>query len=139
MISLLTHFGEEASGPAALGINAQAFVVQLFTFLIAFLILRRFAFKPILKLLDERRQTIENGILLGEKMQAEKAKLEEDVAKTLRSARQSADDIMSSAQATAKQTVAAAEETARERAAAMLKEAEASIAAATKRERKRLE
>ena len=40
---------------ARLGVDGKAFVIQLITFVLAYLVLRRYAFGPILKVLRERR------------------------------------------------------------------------------------
>ena len=135
----LLQFGDSTSGIGALGINAQAFLIQLVTFLIAFLVLRKFAFKPILKVLRERRELIESGVKLGEKMQQQEAELERKVADTLRTARTQADDILAQADDQARQTVQASEDKAREKAAALVAEAEGRIAQDTARARKKLE
>lgn len=138
MNPLLTQFGE-ASGPAALGISGQAFLIQLITFLIVFLMLRQWAFKPIIKMLNQRHDLIEQGVTLGEKMRAQEAKLEADTAKVLHDARRQADVILTDAEAEVRQKIARAEETAQTRAAAIMSEAETQIKHATERERKRLE
>lgn len=136
----LTHFGAaEASGPAALGISLQAFLIQLVTFLIVFLVLRQFAFKPIIKMLNERREVIENGVTLGEKMRAQEAEVEAAAAEKLHTARRQADTILADADNEARQKIQAAEEVAKARGDAMIKEAEAQIKQASDRERKRLE
>lgn len=139
MIGLLTQFGDSSSGLGALGISPQAFLIQLITFIIAFLALRKWAFGPILKVLNERRQLIESGIELGEKMQAQEKQTEADIAEKLHHATQQADNIVSEAEATAKQTVQAAEEAARSRAELIAREASEQLKQATERERKRLE
>src|SRR5437879_993701 len=119
MNPLLTQFGE-ASGPAALGISGQAFLIQLITFLIVFLMLRQWAFKPIIKMLNQRRDLIEQGVTLGEKMRAQEAKLEADAAKVLHGARRQADSILTDAEAEVRQKIAKAEETAQARAETIL-------------------
>lgn len=138
MNPLVTQFGE-ASGPAALGISGQAFLIQLITFLIVFLLLRQFAFKPIIKMLNKRHDLIEEGVTLGEKMRTEELALEARVAQTLHDARRQADDILTDANAEVRQKIAKAEEAAQSRAAVILSEAEEQIKQATERERKRLE
>lgn len=135
----LTRFGEAASGPAALGISLQSFLIQLITFLIIFLALRKWAFKPIIKMLNERREIIENGVTLGEKMRAQEAEVEAEAAKKLHTARRQADTILADADNEARQKIQAAEETAKVRAGVMVKEAESQIKQASDRERKRLE
>ena len=52
----VTIFGESSpSGPGALGISGQALLIQLVTFALAYLVLRRYAVKPLLIVLDDRR------------------------------------------------------------------------------------
>lgn len=135
----MTQFGDSSSGIGALGLNLQSFLIQLGTFIIAYLVLRKWAFKPILKMLQERRETIEKGVGLGEQMQKDKAELEQKVAKALRDARAQADEIVSSAQDRGRQAVAEAEEQARKKAEGIIAEAEERIKQNTQQARKKLE
>lgn len=139
MLSAITTFGASSSGIAALGFDPRAFLIQLTTFILAYLALRRWAFGPITKLLDERRETIERGVKLGEDMQKEKAKLEQQVEHKLHEARQEADKMIAGAQDTARQTVREAEEKARAKADNIVAEAEGRIVTETARARKALE
>lgn len=139
MNMIFTHFADSESGIGALGINGGAFLVQLLTFLVAFLILRKFAFRPILKVLRERRELIESGVKLGEEMQKKQAELEEKVATTLHEARAKADEVLATAHDQARSTVQAAEDKARDKASGMLAEAEERIAQDTKLARAKLE
>ncbi len=136
---LFTHFGESSSGLGALGVDGKAFVIQLVTFVLAYLVLRRYAFGPILKVLNERRQTIEGGVKLGEQLKKEQAALEARVEKALHEARQAADGIITGAQEAARQSIREAEDKAREKAAGILKDAESRIIQDTARARKQLE
>ena len=133
------NFADSSSGIGALGFSGQAFVIQLITFILAFLVLRQFAFKPILKVLRERRETIESGVKLGEDMKKEKAALEQKVEQLLHEARQQADSIIAGAQDSGRQTVAEAEDKARAKAKGILSEADERIAQDTARARKQLE
>lgn len=135
----ITNFAAESSGIGALGINGKAFIIQLITFLLAFLVLKRYAFKPIAKVLDERRETIESGVKLGEDMQKERIKLDEKVAKILQDTRVEADTIIAGAQDVARQTVREAEDKARDKADGIIKQAESRIDQDTARARKQLE
>lgn len=140
MTGLFTQFGaEESSGLGALGVDGKAFVIQLVTFVLAFLVLRRFAFQPILKVLRERRDTIESGVTLGEQMRKEHAALEDKVEKALHEARIQADSIIAGAQDTGRQAIKEAEDKAREKASGILQEAELRIGQETARARKTLE
>jgi F-type H+-transporting ATPase subunit b len=137
--SAITQFADSSSGIGALGIDGKAFIIQLVTFLLAFWVLKRFAFTPIIKLMDERRKTIEDGVLLGEKMKVEEADMQQKVAKALADSRKEADAIISEAQDTAKTAVREAEDKAREKAQSIVDAADERIKADTKRARKQLE
>jgi F-type H+-transporting ATPase subunit b len=138
--TLLTQFGEtSSSGIGALGFDPKAFLIQLITFILAYLVLRRFAFGPIIKLLNERRQTIENGVKLGEQLKREQAELEAKVAATLQETRQKADGIIAEAQDNGRQIVKEAEDKARDKAAGVVAEAESRIAQDTARARQSLQ
>lgn len=137
---MLTNFAaESSSGIGALGVDGKAFLIQLITFVLAFWVLQRYAFKPIIKVLSERRETIESGVKLGEEMQKERAKLDAEVERQLHKAREEADGIIAGAQDAAKQTVREAEDKARDKAAGILQQAEARIAQDTARARRQLE
>lgn len=140
MIPIPTYFAAEdnASGLAALGVDPKAFVIQLITFVLVFLVLRRYAFGPILKVLDERREIIESGVRLGEEMQKERTKLASQVEEALQRARQEADAIILGAQDSARQAIREAEDKARQKAAGILKEADSRIEQETARARKQL-
>jgi len=137
--AVLIQFGDSSSGIGALGINVQAFLIQLATFVIALLLLKRFAFKPILKVLQERRSVIEKGIKLGEEMQKQEVELEKKVSEALHKARQQADEIVAQAGDQARQTIQEAEEKARGKAAGIITEAEERIAQDRSRARRQLE
>jgi len=140
MLANLTSFGaENSAGIGALGFDGKAFVIQLITFVLAYLVLRRYAFGPILKVLRERSDTIESGVKLGEQMQKEKAELDAKVEKALHEARQEADGIIASAQDTGKDAMRQAEEKAKQKAAGILESAERQIDQEAARVRKQLE
>jgi F-type H+-transporting ATPase subunit b len=139
MLDLITQFGSSSSGLGSLGLNFSSFLIQLLTFIIAFLILRQWAFKPILKVMNERRQTIEKGLKLGEQMEKEKAELEQNVTKTLHETREQADSIIANAQEAARGLISEAEDKAQQRAAGIVKEAEERIAQETASARRELE
>lgn len=141
MLNVLTQFGaaENASGLGALGFDPKAFLIQLITFILAYLVLRRFAFGPIIKLLNERRETIENGVKLGEQLKKEQLELEERIAQTLQEARQEADNVIAGAQDIGQQTIREAEDKARQKAAGVVAEAESRIAQDTARARQSLQ
>jgi F-type H+-transporting ATPase subunit b len=139
MLSSFTQFADSSSGIGALGLNLTSFLIQLGTFIIAFLVLRRWAFKPILKVLQQRRETIEQGVALGEKMQKEQAELEQKVAQTLREARAQADQIIAEAGERGRQVMADAEAKAKQKAETIMAAAEDRIDQDLKLARRQLE
>jgi F-type H+-transporting ATPase subunit b len=134
-----TQFGESSDGIGALGVSGQAFLIQLLTFVVVFLILRKYAFKPIVKVMEQRRELIESGVQLGEDMRKERAELDARVERELQDARKKADGIISDSQTTARQITADAETKANAKADVILKEAEGRIQQDTARARKQLE
>jgi F-type H+-transporting ATPase subunit b len=139
LIAAFTQFGaEEASGLGALGVDPKAFVIQLITFLLAFLVLKRYAFKPILKVMDERRRTIEDGVKLGEDMKIERAKLEKTIASELSKARSEADSIIANSHDTARQVAADVEAKAQKKADGLVSEAKSRISQEEARSRQKL-
>src|SRR5487761_1330773 len=106
MIYSFTHFAaDSSSGLGALGVDGKAFLVQLATFILAFLVLKRYAFQPILRVMQQRQETIESGVKLGEQLRKQQAELESKVEETLHQARQQADGIIADAQDTGRQVI----------------------------------
>jgi F-type H+-transporting ATPase subunit b len=135
----LTQFAEGSSGLGSLGIDGKAFIIQLITFALAFWVLKRFAFKPIAQMLEQRRKTIEEGVSLGEQMKKDKAALEAKVTEELAKARTEADGIIASANDSARQAIREAEDKAGAKAAVIIKEGEEHAANEMARARKKLE
>ncbi|MHB1864745.1 MAG: F0F1 ATP synthase subunit B [Candidatus Saccharimonadales bacterium] len=122
MVSNL-HILAASSGLGTLGVNGTDFLIEAITFILGYLVLRKWAFGPIIKVLRERRETINKGVALGEEMQKQKQKLEEQVSNELTSARQKADTILSDASSEAKEIIHQAETDALAKADAILEEA----------------
>ncbi len=127
MTQILLIFGSSASGLGALGVNGSAFVIQLITFILAYIVLRKYAFKPILKVLAERRDKIEQGVKLGETMLKKEQDLEKQVSQSLHQARLSADQMISEAQSSAQSIIKEAEIAASVRADLLINEAKGRI------------
>jgi F-type H+-transporting ATPase subunit b len=127
------------SGLGSLGLDGKAFIIQLVTFLLAFWVLQHWAFGPIIRIMEQRRKTIEDGVSLGEQMKKDQAALEAKVAQELAKARQEADGIIAEANDSARQVVRQAEEKAQEKAAIIIKEGEARAVSEMTRARKKLE
>lgn len=129
MISMFfasTEAAEAAEG-LPLGLSLNAFIIQLITFVFVFVVLKKFAFKPIVAMLEKRRQTIEDGITLGEKMEKEKAKLDVVANDIIRESRQEADKIIAIAHKESREIITAAEKGAKSKVESIMKEADERI------------
>ncbi len=129
----------EASPLAALGVDARSLVFQLITFLQVFLVLKKFAFKPITKMLVERRKVIEDGVKMGQRMEKEKAKLDAEVVQVMRDARIEADKIIGNGQKEAREIIREAEKVGQRKVDTMLADAEARINEESEQAKRRLE
>lgn len=133
------HAAAEPAGIAALGLDPLAILAQAGTFLILFWVVKKFALNGIVSTLEERRKTIDKGVRLGQKMEAEQSKLEEKIDEELRRARADADKILAGANREAGEVVRAAEASAAEKVEQMIKDAHAKIDEDMKAARKGLE
>ncbi len=104
----------------ALGLNLPQLIAQVVNFFILLAILRMVAYKPILKMLDERKQKIAEGLNAAEIARAEAASAQANIQAQLDAARKEGQEIVANAQgiATRIQTEAR-EQSARDREAAL--------------------
>lgn len=58
------------------GIDWKMMLAQLINFAVVFFVLKKFAYKPILNLLDARKKKIEDGLAFAEKAKSELASIE---------------------------------------------------------------
>src|SRR6266567_3206395 len=65
------------------GWNWRLFLSQVVSFVIVALLLRRFAYKPVLAILEERRQRIAEGLLNAEKIKQQLAEAEQRYQESL--------------------------------------------------------
>jgi F-type H+-transporting ATPase subunit b len=68
------------------GVDWPHFIAQLVLFLIVYFVLNKFAFAPLLKILDERRKRIEEGQINAEKIKKQLAEAELRYQEILRKA-----------------------------------------------------
>lgn len=111
-----------------LGIDWRLLVAQLANFLILLFVLRRFAYKPLLKLLDERKQKIADGLSNAQKAQSKLEEAEKERQKIISTAKKGASEIISLAESSAQKN---REET--------LKEAKAGVEKIVAEARKQIE
>lgn len=124
------------------GINPYLLGAQIINFLILFYLLKRFAYKPILKLLEDRKQTIEESLknaektkqILDETLKREKEifkKAEEKTDQMLKDTRNEASNILEEARNNAKKDAEKLLIDARHRIDVEFKEAEKKLATKT--------
>lgn len=85
-----------------LGIDWKLLLAQAVNFLILLWVLRRYAYKPILKALEERTKKIEQGLKDAETSQSKLQSVIEEEKKILVAAREEARNILVEAEASAK-------------------------------------
>ncbi len=111
-------------GPLAkLGFNGPVFIAQLVNFGLLLVLLRLFAFKPIMKMLDTRANKIKESLEAGDHAKLEAVSAEKEIAKKIEEASASGQQIVG-------QAVKTAEDVKRRAAVDAKKEADAIIAKA---------
>jgi F-type H+-transporting ATPase subunit b len=86
----------------SLGIDLKLIIAQLINFGILFFLLSKFAYKPIMNLLDTRQKKIEQGLADAEASAKKLADVEAETAKLMDKTSKDADQIMNNAKAAAK-------------------------------------
>lgn len=128
MISVISVVGQtQDSALGALGLNVQSFLFQLITFLLLLLILRRYAYPPIVKTLEERRKAVEQSIDQAKEAAERLEKAEEQIEKMLVEARGEAEELVAAGHREAAKMVEEAETKAAVRAEHIVKEAHAQM------------
>lgn len=94
----------------ALGLNLPQLIAQVVNFFILLFILRLVAYKPILKMLDERKQKIAEGLNAAEIARAEAASAQANIQAQLDTARKEGQEIVANAQGIATRIQADARE-----------------------------
>lgn len=82
----------------ALGINLPQLIAQIVNFAVLLLILRLTLYKPVLKMLDQRKQKIAEGLNAAEIARAEAAQAQANIQGQLDVARREGQDIVANAQ-----------------------------------------
>jgi F-type H+-transporting ATPase subunit b len=104
----------------ALGLNLPQLIAQVVNFFVLLFVLRLVAYKPILKMLDERKQKIAEGLNAAEIARAEAATAQAKIQAQLDTARKEGQEIVAGAQGIATRIQAdAREQSAKDRDAAL--------------------
>ncbi len=120
------------------GINIYLLAAQIVNFLIILYIVRRFALKPIMKVLKNRETTIKEGLKQAEEAQKMFQSAQEKEREMLRKAHAEVKEMLDEAKKQRSELLSATETQTRETAEKMLQEARAQISAETKEAEQRL-
>jgi F-type H+-transporting ATPase subunit b len=111
----------------AMGVNIPGLIGQIVNFLILLFVLRAVAYKPILKMLDERAARIKDGIEAAEQARREAAEMERQYQAKMEDARRENQKIIDEAMRVADRVRTDAQEQAREQSEQFLARARAEI------------
>jgi len=85
------------------GVNWPLFISQCIAFLVVAFLLHKFAYQPVLKMLEERKQRIAEGMENAEQIKAELEKTQTERDKVLAEANEKAEKMIADAKEAAKQ------------------------------------
>jgi F-type H+-transporting ATPase subunit b len=114
-------------GIDALGFNLPALVAQIINFAVLLVIFRLVLYKPLLKMLDERKQRIQEGLDASDEAKRRLSQTEQEVAKELDKARHAGQEQIAQAQQIANRIQEEARQTARTEAEQLLERARGEI------------
>jgi len=115
------------------GLDPALFIGQVINFLVVAGLLYFFAFKPILRTVNERQKQIEDGLKYAEEMKAKLADAEKSHEETLRKASIEAQNILKEAKGQATELIEAKTEEARTKAEDIIRRGEESLVAERKK------
>lgn len=97
-VQLAAEVVQEATGGlGTLGINLKIFIAQLVNFVIVLLVLRKFAYKPIVDLLDKRAKKVEDSIKNAEQIEKRVKQIEKEHHESILKAKSEAAEILETA------------------------------------------
>ena len=115
-------------GITDLGINLPVLVGQLLSFTFLLVLMKLFVYKPVLKMLDERRERIREGLSAAERGQAAAVEANRDAQAQIESARRDGQNIVANAEQVAQRLQEEGRASAQQQQEAMLERARAEIA-----------
>lgn len=93
--------GEESGLAAQFGIDGGKFAAQIVVFLVLFFLLKKFAYTPIQKILEQRRQQIAQSVANAERIRVELEEAERTRAALVKKANEQANALIEEARASA--------------------------------------
>jgi len=124
---IVTQFAQSDSGSSGLGafqLNIKDFIIQLVTFVLVFLVLRKWVIPKLSEIMEIRRKTLEKSLEDAKAATEALAKAEAHAEEILNKARVQADEALAQAKDAGSEIVAKAETAAGERAELIVREAE---------------
>jgi len=94
----------EETGAALFQVNLFWVIVSALNFIVFFVLIWTFAFKPVSRMLEDRRERIEQGLKDAEQARQDRENAEAERVATLAEARKEASDILALAQKVAQET-----------------------------------
>ena len=113
--------------PIKLGINWPVLLTQVVTFIILLLILRFVAYKPLMRMLDERSQRVKESMEQAESVKEQSAQAEEEVKKQLEAASREGQERIARAVRAGEENRQQAQEEARQEADSLINRARVEI------------
>ncbi|MBU0646129.1 F0F1 ATP synthase subunit B [Patescibacteria group bacterium] len=101
IINEAAQAAESAGGLGALGINLKIFIAQLINFVVVLLVLWKWAYTPIVKMLQKRSETIEKSLKDAAQIEVRLSDLEHERKQVINEARNQAAKIMEQTKADA--------------------------------------
>lgn len=126
-VATATAVAAEPAGLAALGLNVKGLIFQVINFGLLLAILYRFAYRPLLKVLEDRRQAIAASLKSASDIARTKAELEQTGRAIVAGARREAEAIISRGEQAALEIQHHARAQGQAAADRLLKQAEAQI------------
>jgi F-type H+-transporting ATPase subunit b len=114
-------------GITDLGINLPVLLIQIVNFTFLLLLLKLFVYKPILKMLDERRERIREGLSAADRGREQAAEAERQAAEQLETARREGQAIIQNAQQISQRLQEEGRQQAQQQAEALLERARSEI------------
>lgn len=118
---------ESSGGIGSIGLNAGSLLFQLINFAILFWILKKVAYKPILKVLEDRRKRIEESLKMAQQIEDNQKRLAEEQAEALKKARVEAAEIVAKTRTEAAEILKEAEIKALKQAEKLVEQAESKL------------
>jgi F-type H+-transporting ATPase subunit b len=111
----------------SLGVNLGAVLWHLINFILLIVLLTKFLYRPILKMLDDRSNRIRESLAQAEAVRAETARLEAESRSILDEARRQGQESLAQANRNAERIVAEARQAAQEEAERLVERAKAEM------------